>query len=332
MYKKIITGLISLVLFVSAFINYKVYKSFIEQNMLIFEFNSNQTRIPLDVVKTFSDDIPNITGTTLPIKMLKARYYLKNLKYDKAIELLHKANKENPFLGINDVLIAEYHYNKMNLDSALYYSKKAFEALPRNDVHSRVYFHTLSKLKMDSILDISFQKIKGNYILPQWRDYLFSKIETGETPKEELILILEEAKAKISDKKKLRTIETILKVGSENLDELGKIIIEAEKSYKQNKFIDAANLYQKAARLDDSEYTHYENAALSYYRGDYLEEAEKLFMYTLRNFEDGKGKTEFYLGLLNYELEKKDKACKFWSISFEKGFPGSIKVIKTFCK
>ena len=82
-----------------------------------------------------------------------------------------------------------------------------------------------------------FQKIKENYILPQWRDYLFSKIEIGETPKEELISILEEAKAKIGDKRKLNTLETILKVGTENLDELGKIVIEAEKAYKQNNFL-----------------------------------------------------------------------------------------------
>ena len=47
-----------------------------------------KTRIPLDAVKTFIDDIPNITGTTLPIKMLKARYYLKNSQYEKSLELL----------------------------------------------------------------------------------------------------------------------------------------------------------------------------------------------------------------------------------------------------
>jgi tetratricopeptide (TPR) repeat protein len=332
MLKNIIIGIISIVLLLSTFINFKVYKSLIQQNGLVYEFNANQTKTPLAAVKTFIDDIPNITGTTLPIKMLKARYYLKNSQYEKALELLHKSNKENPFLGINDILIAEYHYKQKNIDSAFYYSKKAFEALPRNDVHSKVYFLTLAKLKKDSLLDISFQKIKENYILPQWRDYLFSKIEIGETPKEELISILEEAKAKISDKKKLNTLETVLKVGSENLDELGKIIIEAEKSYKQNYFLEAANLYQKAARIDDSEYTHYENAALSYYRGDYFEEAERLFKYTLRNFKGGNGKTEFYLGLLMYELEKKDKACEFWKISRQKGFSGPQKVIETFCK
>ena len=101
----------------------------------------------------------------------------------KSLELLHESNKVNPFLGINDVLIAEYHYNTNNLDSAFYYSKKLLRLYLRNDVHSKIFFLILAKLKKDSLLDVSFQKIKENYILPQWRDYLFSKIEIGETPK-----------------------------------------------------------------------------------------------------------------------------------------------------
>ena len=329
MFKNIIIGAISIVLLLSTFINFKVYKSFIQQNGLVYEFNANQTRIPLDAVKTFIDDIPNITGTTLPIKMLKARYYLKNSQYEKSLELLQKSKKVNPFLGINDVLIAEYHYNKSNLDSAFYYSKKDFEDLPRNDIHSKIYFLILAKLKKDSLLDVSFQKIKENYILPQWRDYLFSKIEIGETPKEELISILEEAKAKIGDKRKLNTLETILKVGTENLDELGKIVIEAEKAYKQNNFLKAANLYQQAARYNNSEYTHYENAALSYYRGDYFEE-ERLFRYTLKNFEVVNGKAEFYLGLLLYELKSKGKLVPFGIFQEKKGLLALRKLLKPF--
>ena len=330
--RKFLIVIISIILSISGYINYQVFRSYIEQNLLVYEFNAYQTKLPLEEVETFIDDIPNITGTTLPIKMLKARYYLKNSQFDKAIRLLHEANKENPFLGINDIVIAQYYFNKKNLDSAFYYSKKAFESLPRNDFHSRVYFQTLAKLKKDSLLDSSFKKVKNYFILPQWRDYLFSKIEIGNTPKEDLITLLNEAKEKVRDKKKLMTLETILKVGVENLDEINKIIVKAEQAYKQNKFIEAANFYQAAARLDNSEYTNFENAALSYYRGDYFEEAEKLFRYTLRTFDVRNGKSELYLGLLMYELEKKREACIFWNISRQKGFSGSQRVIDTFCK
>ena len=54
--KNFFLGLIGLILLSSAFINLKVLKSFIEQNMLIYEFNAYQTRLPLDAVKTFNDN------------------------------------------------------------------------------------------------------------------------------------------------------------------------------------------------------------------------------------------------------------------------------------
>ena len=56
-------------------------------------------------------------------------------------------------------------------------------------------------------------------------------------------------------------------------------------------------IYMKQLLDLNPEYTHFDNAALSYYRDDYFEQAEKLFRYTLRNFEDGNGKSEFYFGL-----------------------------------
>lgn len=330
--KNFFFGIIALILLSSAFINLKVLRSFIEQNMLIYEFNAYQTRLSLDAVKTFNDNFPNITVTTLPLKMLKARYFMKDSLVEESLSLLEKAQKENPFLGINDFYFGNYYYKKENLDSALFYSRNAFNALPRNIIHSRLYFQVLAKLKYDSILDESFKQVKEFYLLDQWRDYLFSKVEIGVTPKDELSKILEEAESYVSDKKKFRTLQTIINVGKENLGELGKIIIEAETFYSQGEFIEAANSYQRASRLDPNDYTHFENAALSYYRGEYFEEAENLFNYTLRIFDIGNGKSEFYLGLLLYELEKKDKACEFWNISSQKRFPGSMKVIETFCK
>ena len=136
----------------------------------------------------------------------------------------------------------------------------------------------------------------------------------------------------ISDQNQLSTIETILKVGYSNLDDLGKIIIDAETFYKQDKFTEAANLYERAARMNDTEYTYSENAALSFYRGDNFEQAEQLFRYVLNNFDVQNGKSEFYLGLLLYEKKQNENACRFWKIANRKGFSGSMRVITAFCK
>jgi len=325
-------GLIALILLGSLYINYRVFRSFEDQTILLYEFNAYQNKLPLEIIENFNDQLPNITVTTLPLKMLKARYYMRDSIVDKALTLFYQSKKDNPFLKIADFELARYHLNKKNIDSAEFYSKNAFKALPRNYLYSRQYFQILTRQKKEKELDMAFKEIKNNFIIDQWRDYMFSKIKIDKNSKDALLEILSEAKKNISDKNQLSTIETILEVGYENLGDLGKIVIDAETFYKQDKFIKAANLYEKAARMNDTEYTHYENAALSFYRGNNFEQAEKLFRYVLTNFNVNNGKSEFYLGLLLYEKEEKEKACRFWKIANQKGFSGSRRVIEAFCK
>jgi len=329
--KIIISGLFFIILS-SGYLNYKVLKSFIEQSYLLYDFNAFQLTFPIDQVKSYNDNIPNITVTGLPLKMMKARYFMRDSLIDEALDLYYDSKKSNPFLKISDYELAKFHFDKKNIDSALYYSKNAFEALPRMDLFSKLYFRVLTKLEMEEELDFSFNKIKDNLILGQWRDYLLSKVEIGTTPREDLIELLEEAKGLFSSNKQFGILEILVRVGFENLEELSQVVIKAETYFTQKNFIESAILYEKAAKLNPTDYTHYENAALSYYRGNSFREAENLFRYTLSSFNPQNGKSELYLGLLLYEKKEKKQACVFWSISKDKGFSGSQKVIEAFCK
>ena len=329
---KLITIIISFLLLGSIYINYRVYKSLNDQTVLLFEFNAYQNKVPLNIIETYNDIIPNISVTTLPLKMLKARYYMRDSLEKRALPMFYQARKENPYIKISDFELAKYHFKEENIDSAEFYSKSAFQGLPKNFIFSRQYFQILAQQKKDNELDLAFEQIRGNFIIDQWRDYLFSKIKIGQTPKEKLLKILDEAESHTPDKNQFLTLQTILNVGIENLDNLGKIIIEAETAYSQDKFIEAAVLYEKAAAMDNLEHTHFENAALSFYRGDAFNQAENLFRYVLNTFDVQNGKSELYLGLLLYENGDLDNACKFWKISLQKGFSGSKEVIKTFCK
>lgn len=320
------------ILLASFYLNYRVFRSMEDQTILLYEFNSYQNKLPLETVEKFEDQLPNITVTTLPLKMLKARYYMRDSLVEKALSLYYQSRKDNPYLKIADFELAKYHFKNNNIDSAEFYSKNAFSALPRNYLYTRQYFQILKEQKKEEELDSAFKEIKKNYIIDQWRDYMFTKISINRDSKDELIKLLNEAKDNISDQNQLLTIETILRVGYSNLDDLGKVIIDAETFYKQDKFTEAANLYERAARMNDTEYTHYENAALSFYRGDNFEQAEKLFRYVLNTFQVQNGKSEFYLGLLLYEKKKLDDACKFWNIALQKGFPNARRVKETFCK
>ena len=94
---------------ISIIINHKFNNSLKEQSILIYEFNnSGSLDYPLDRVKEFNHTFPNITVTTLPIALLKARYYLKHFKPVEALELIHNSKQFNPYLGIAASLACGY--------------------------------------------------------------------------------------------------------------------------------------------------------------------------------------------------------------------------------
>ena len=84
---RIAVGVITLILLSSLYVNYRVFRSFEDQTILLYEFNSYQNKLPLEIVQNFNDQLPNITVTTLPLKMLKARYYMRD-SLEKDLPLL----------------------------------------------------------------------------------------------------------------------------------------------------------------------------------------------------------------------------------------------------
>ena len=111
---------------ISGYINLKVLKSFVEQSYLLYDFNSFQLSFPIEQIESYNDFLPNISVSGLPLKMMKARYFMRDSLIDKALSLFHQSSKANPYIRIADLELAKYHYKKDNIDSAEIYSKKAF--------------------------------------------------------------------------------------------------------------------------------------------------------------------------------------------------------------
>jgi O-antigen ligase len=88
----------------SIYVSNKVYESLKGQMYLLQDFNSNQYNLPLNQVDNVVPDIPNITVTTIPINSVKARYYVNAKKYDKAMALVEKGTKANPYLFYSELL------------------------------------------------------------------------------------------------------------------------------------------------------------------------------------------------------------------------------------
>ena len=73
----------------SAIITNTTYKSLKGQLFLLRDFNTSKYSIPLNEIDNITPDLPNITVTTIPMKTIKARYYINANKFDKALELLN---------------------------------------------------------------------------------------------------------------------------------------------------------------------------------------------------------------------------------------------------
>ena len=86
------------------YISNQVFKSHKGQMFLLQDFNSNNYNLNLNEVDNSVPDIPNITVTTIPINSVKARYYVKAKKYDKALKLINEGKNSNPYLYYSEIL------------------------------------------------------------------------------------------------------------------------------------------------------------------------------------------------------------------------------------
>ena len=313
-------------------INYLYYKSLNEQSILIYEFNnSGSLDYPFDLVKDFNHTFPDITVTTLPISVLKARYYLKVDKPEEALDLIHKSMKANPYVGLSEYELARF-YIKRDIDSLLHYSKQAFHKLPRSDYHSKAYFAALSKLKKEQELDSAFSLIKKYNSFEQWKDYIFLKLEFGEKNRHEMQKLLDENNNFDRTKDKYITLQTLVNVGFENYTDFQTSIVKAEAFFDQNRLVESAVIYDEVSVKNPAEYLLKENAAIAYYKAGMFDAAINSFEFVIDNFLNRKdAKAEFYLGLTYLTAKNKFQGCRYLTLAQKKNFSGARKVKDKFC-
>ena len=125
-------------------------------NISLKDIKSNQYNLTLNKVENITPNNPNITVTTIPINSVKARYFVKYKKYDKAIKLIESGTKANPFLFYSEILKSQIYEELGKLDSAKFYAKKAFFGLPNNQLHSSRYLNLLNRTRDKNALEETF--------------------------------------------------------------------------------------------------------------------------------------------------------------------------------
>ena len=320
--KKLILFLTGLLLLMTlSFGSYKKLSSSKYQALLIFDFNSNTRDFKLDDFKNLDLNFPNITVTALPIKYLKARYYLELDSVETAKKLIHESIKSNPYIYAPEILLAQIYLSENKLDSALYYSKRAFNGITNNNRHRDTYFDVLKELNDSVSLDSAFVKIRNiKRGLDHWVDYIMTRNDINNKPDKRLLDLIEEMTIKYpnQDSIRLKGLKRMVEIGSKYTQAL----VTAERGnieFKNENYKEAADLFEVAMFLDDQQYLYYENAAMAYDNLEEYSKAEEYFDKVIYDFKTKDGKSEFIKGLMLIK-NNNPLGCKYIETAAKKNY------------
>lgn len=334
----LVTGL--LFLMTLSFGSYKKLSSSKYQALLLYDFNSNTRDFKLDDFENLDLNFPNITVTALPIKYLKARYYLEIDSVKTAKKLIHESIKDNPYIYAPEILLAQIYLSENKLDSALYYSKRAFYGITNNNRHRDTYFDVLQELKDSISLDSAFIKIrKIERGLDHWIDYILTRNDINKKPDVRLLNLIEEMAVRYPNQNLigLNGIKRMVEIGGSRFSNALFISEQGNIEFKKGNYLEAVNFFEAAITLDDQQYLYFENAAMVY---DNLNDYEKAIEYydkVIYEFKTNDGKSEFLKGLMLIK-NNNQLGCKYLEISAKKNYTGiesglrAILVYRRLCQ
>ena len=307
-------------------------KSMIEQNYLLSDYIGKFNNLSLEQIFEYNSDFPNITVTTFPIKTMKARYLAHGKKYKEAIKLAKSGIKDNPFLFFSESIISRSYEMLNKIDSAYFYSKKAFYGLP-NDSHRDYFLYLATKLNDTVEINKAFNYVKNRYRLSDWRSFIHNMSKIKDYDVDYLFNQINIAKKIFSIKYPEDTsldeiIEIIQLNDPEKMGIIRKTLL-AEKYFNIKEYKSAIKMYKELAIIEKDEITHIDNIALSYFKMRNYKQA-KIYYDKLMHLDKESGKPEYFIGLILINSEK-EKACKFIRKSRLKGFNQAILIDNNYC-
>ena len=332
--------IISLFLVLLIFSSYKILDSSRIQAALMWDFNYQSYDTPYKLYgEQLDDNFPNISQTALPIKFLKARYYLELDSLDIAKKLLLDAIDDNPYIKGPEAMLAEIYILEEKMDSSLYYSKDAFYTLPNNNSHRHTYFKNLVFTKDTIELDHAFDSLKEFNNVNHWYEYFTTRYSIVGKNNQKLLKEIDRFKTKFpsEDPAKIADVESFVKLGSEQYT-LSFLLAEAGlKEYDLKNFQTSVELFESAIVENPEVYTFYENAGMSYNSLGQFESAISYFDKVIYVFNSLDGKSEYFKGLTLIQLNRKDEGCSYLKKAVEKKYIDnsgitSLNVFNSFCQ
>jgi O-antigen ligase/tetratricopeptide (TPR) repeat protein len=310
----------------------KVYESLKGQMFLLQDFNSNKFNLPLNQVDSVVPDIPNITVTTIPINSVKARYYVNAKQYDKALALLEKGTKANPYLFYSEILKSQIFQEQGKLDSAKVYARKAFFGLPNNDLHSSSYLNLINLTRDRKALEEAFTLLTAKNKINNWKNYLI--IASGLYPPKDKNLV---KKAKLAtqifpDNQELKALYNQIAVGKDGVNSAVSYSAKGLEYFNSKDYGKAAAEFEKALEANPLDYAHFENAATANYLIGDLQKAEQQIDVVINDLNPLNGKCEYIKALIYIKMGDPIGACPLLASARDSGFSQAAGTFDQYCR
>jgi O-antigen ligase len=318
----------------SIYVHKLTYDSLKIQKFVMGEVNADPVMKTEDVEKLPS--IPNMSSSTLPLKAMIARYYIRDKKYDEALALLKESDNVNPYLYYNDFLRTAIYAAKNNFDSALYSGKRAFYNWPNATSYYKNLIFAASKKKDSTEIKKAFNLIVDHFNTPfTWNNYLLGMYEVKGSADANLNNMLDSAikmfpndLATFSQTKGLFS-RTLKDANNKNVNDY---TTEGIQVFQKGQYVKAANCYASAFKLDPTNYTHAENVGICYYTAQKFADAIDYFKKSIAVGSSTTGKSEYYLGMSYLMSGKKIEACNALQLANAKKYPDAAAAITNNCK
>ncbi len=326
--------LIPLLLIIGAiYVNYQTYTSLKVQKYVMGEINEDP-KMALDEVKDAFPEIPNLSTSTLPIKALVARYYLRDKMNDEAMRLLNESDNVNPYLHYNDFIKTAIFSTQGNMDSTSYYAKRAFYNWPRATSYYKNMIFAAAKMKDTAEATKAFKTyIKYRNSGEGWNQYILGLIEINQTPIAVTRALLDTAISKFpGDSAIFVNTKALLYGNAISNGNLPNYAALGAQAFQKGKYKVAANYYLQASVAEPTNYTHFENMGICYYTAKSFEKAIQYFSRAIDFPSANTGKSEFFKAMSYIALGNKVAGCSALQAAKAKNYPGVDVQMDQYCK
>lgn len=294
------------------------------------EVNSDPKMATIDVEKL--PDIPNLSSSTLPMKAMLSRYYIRDKRWEDALRVLKESENDNPFLHYNDFLRTSIYASLNKIDSAHFYAKRAFDAWPRASSYYKNMIFTSAKLKdtneIKRALQVSLDA--NNDVAITWNQYLLGMFEVKQGTDKPLLETLNKTLKRFpADTAILNPTRAVLMGGNKSLQSL---TAKGNALFVQQKYIQAAQAYIEMSKLDPGNFTHLENVGICYYAGRRFAESLNYFALSEQHPGNNTGKSAYFAGMSQLSIGKKAEACSSFSRAAAKSYPDAAAALAQNCK